>query len=488
MSDAIPDPTEARPDDAEAHKGVRYRRLRDWVTGQAATEWACRERDKLAGLLDRVEQIRREIGALQAEQMRLIADFVDGRQQLDQLLGIPIGPSTQAAMQAEIALAAGVSATAAGSLAEDAWLLARQNPATLGALAAGDLQPWAARNIAAATAGIAEEDRRLLADAIIAEEAVQVVPGKVRGLAQRRVAEVDPDAAARNAEAERNEQHVVTFPGAADGTAYLQAYLEVEKATACHEALRSEARSRKAAGDTRRSGQIMCDLLFERLTGASTITDVTTQISVLLSDRTLLGLDNQPGHLIGHGLLPADIARALATHPNAWLRRFLTDPIDGTMMVADTKRRRYQGPQRDLGTIRDHYCRGIKCAQPISIWDHIDPYADGGPTSLPNGQGLSGGCSASRDHPLMNVHRDPDTGVITWTTPTGRTWRSLPPPAQGHGSSTPDQVSLRSYLINPPPSKVEQHLIRTIVTGPRDALVHSPAPVEWHQHNERPPP
>ena len=480
--------TDTQPTADTDNRAVRYRRLKDWVTGQAGAEWACRERDKLAGLLDRVEAIRRQIGALQAEQVRLIADFIDGRQELDQLLDIPIGPSTQAAMQAEIALAAGISATAAGSLAEDAWLLARQNPATLAGLAAGDLQPWAARAIATATAGIAEDDLRLLADAIIAEEAAEVVPGKVRGLAHRRVAEVDPDAAARNAEAERKEQHVVSFPGAADGTAYLQAYLEAEKATACQEALRSEARSRKAAGDTRRSGQIMCEVLFERLTGAATVTDVTTHVSVLLSDRTLLGLDNQPGQLLGHGPIPADIARSLATHHNAWLRRFLTDPIDGTMMVADTKRRRYQGPQRDIGTVRDQYCRGINCAQPISIWDHINPYADGGPTSLPNGQGLSGGCSASRDHPLMEVHRDPLSGVVTWTTPTGRSWRSLPPPAQGHGSSSPDQVRFRTYLIKPPPSPIEQRLIRTIITARRQRPFEPSANAAATPRHDHPPP
>jgi hypothetical protein len=167
----------------------------------------------------------------------------------------------------------------------------------------------------------------------------------------------------------------------------------------------------------------------------------------------------------------------LATSDSAWLRRFYTDPIDGAVTVADTRRRRFDGSLREVATVRDQYCRGIQCASPITAIDHLVEHAKGGPTSFGNSQGLSTNCHTTREHPAMKVTHDPDTGVVTWKTPSGLIYRSLPPPALGHGSLRLDQVELRRMLLHPPESRVEARFLRRLVRHGRSPRSPDPPDV-----------
>ncbi|HYJ70529.1 MAG TPA: hypothetical protein VEX15_22985 [Nocardioidaceae bacterium] len=73
----------------------------------------------------------------------------------------------------------------------------------------------------------------------------------------------------------------------------------------------------------------------------------------------------------------------------------------------------------------------------INDIDHIDPHANGGPTSAANAQGLG-----KTDHPVRDlpgwaveaVDSDAAAGV-RWTTPTGHSYTSTPPPILGHGNT-----------------------------------------------------
>jgi hypothetical protein len=437
--------------------------------------------------LAEIKRLRREISALQAQLAVEVTGYVDQRLTADAELGVPDGPSTRC-MAAEVALAAGVSVITAQSLMSDCWDLVTNNPATLAALRAGDLQWWVARQIATETGVIAEPRLRALADRVIAQEAVDVVPGKVKTLAQRRVLEVDPDAAARRSDRARRDAHVRLTPADSPGTATLAAFLPAEQAVACRDALRREARARKGRGSPGRLGELMTQVLFERVTGAGQVTDLTTQVAVVMTDTTLFGSDDQPGHLIGYGPLPAHVARLLATHDNAWLRRFYTDPVDGSISLADAGRRRFDGALREIATFRDQYCRGIQCASPITDHDHVQPHAEEGPTTLANDQGLSANCHHTRDHPGMTVIRDPDTGVTSWHTPTGLTYRNLPPPALGHGSATPAQNQLRRLLLNPSPSRHERHLLTALTRHLRTPQPRPGIPIHtaWRHQPHRP--
>jgi len=417
--------------------------------------------DAMVDHLERIAELERQVCALQAAQVEEITFYIDARMSYAERTHEPFGPEQHRGMVAEVAIARHVSVITAESLMSDAYLLATQHLATMQALRDGRIGLPAARAIVRETAHL-EPDRLPEADRLIAEEAVDVLPGKVRALAERRVACLDPTAADRRRQEAAGERHVrLTDVGA--GMANLGAYLPAEQGVACIESLRSAAMQARAAGDKRSLGELMSDTLVSRVTGLADADMPPVHVNLVMSDTTLLGLDDSPGHLTGCGPLPASVARRLATNESSWLRRLLTDPIDGTVRAIDARRRRFEGDLRELAVLRDQHCQGILCASRIVDIDHILEYSRGGPTTIDNAQGLSKNCHVGRGDPRMRVHRDSATGVVTWRTPSGLVHRNLPPPALGAGTSSASQVRLRRLLLHPPPSRAESALLSYLV-------------------------
>ncbi|HEX2301105.1 MAG TPA: DUF222 domain-containing protein, partial [Pseudonocardiaceae bacterium] len=149
-------------------------------------------------------------------------------------------------------------------------------------------------------------------------------------------------------------------------------------------------------------------------------------ISVIVPITMLLGLDEQPGELVGHGPIPASLAREIAAD-GTW-RRLLTDPASGTLL--DYGRTTYTPPAglAEFVRARDVYCRNPICGQRAGIadLDHAIAWNDGGTTCEHNLQAF-----CRRDHlikthtPGWQVDRHPD-GRVVWTTPTGHTYTSCP--------------------------------------------------------------
>ena len=78
-----------------------------------------------------------------------------------------------------------------------------------------------------------------------------------------------------------------------------------------------------------------------------------------LAHSTLIGADDQPAELVGHGPIPAGLAREIAA--DAVWRRLVTDPLSGT--VLDYGRTTYHPPAAlaDHVRVRDVYCRFPGC-------------------------------------------------------------------------------------------------------------------------------
>lgn len=85
---------------------------------------------------------------------------------------------------------------------------------------------------------------------------------------------------------------------------------------------------------------------------------------------------------------------------------------------------------------RDGTCRTPWCNAAIRHADHIHPYAQGGPTTDTNGDGLCIRCNLTRNLPGFRAHvtdPGPTAGsdqphTIALTTPTGHTYISTAPP------------------------------------------------------------
>lgn len=213
---------------------------------------------------------------------------------------------------------------------------------------------------------------------------------------------------------------------------------------ACWEALDHEARCRRGDGDERSIRELMCDLFVERLTGRTNATDLNLEVGVVTAASSLLGVDDQPGKLVGHrggdyGTVPAGLVRELATSEQARWRRLVCDPIDGRLLPMETTKRRFTGALRKFLVYRDGTSRRPYSDAPIYDIDHVEPHADGGSTSAANGQGLAKQDHLLRDLPgwaVEAVDGDASTGV-RWTSPTGHSDESRPPPILGYGNTRP---------------------------------------------------
>jgi hypothetical protein len=141
---------------------------------------------------------------------------------------------------------------------------------------------------------------------------------------------------------------------------------------------------------------------------------------------TLLGFDDQPGDLAGHGPIPAHLARRIAADQSGTWRRLVTDPWG---RLLDHGASSYRPPQdlADYVLARDRVCRAPGCRRQARNCDldHLIPFSEGGATSTQN---LLSEC---RRHHIQKhetpwrVTGDPDD-EITWTDPAGRTYTTHP--------------------------------------------------------------
>lgn len=364
-------------------------------------------------------------------------------------------------VSAQVGLARRESPARGARLANGSVALVRHLPSTLAALAAGVLNERRAELVVRGTSHLAPVLRtRVDAEVVGAhlDLADPSAPGGVgswgdRELERRVRACADRlDAAAavercRTAEGERR----VTIRPIPDAMAVVSAVLPVAEAVAVHAALTRAALSGKAAGDERGKGQLMADTLVELVTGQATAGDVPVEVQVVITDRALLAGDETPAHVPGYGPVPAGWARELITsdvradapeaHPperraKVWLRRLFTHPGTGTLVAMDSTRRLFPAGLRRFVVARDGTCRTPWCDVPIAQADHITPYADGGPTSAANGQGLCVRCNLVKEElgwTSSVVHAGPADGIATphtveVTTPTGHRHLSVAPP------------------------------------------------------------
>ncbi len=342
--------------------------------------------------------------------------------------------------------------------------LVTEMPQTLAALAAGRINEWRATIIVRETATLSAVHRARV-DAELAGRLDTLGDRGVEREARKIAYRLDPASALRRARTARSDRRVTVRP-APDTMSYLTGFLPAEQGIAVHTALTRHADSLRARGDTRSRGQIMADTLVERVTGQTRATGSPAEIQLVMTDGALLGQDSTPARLAGYGPLPAAVARAVlrasadATKgAQVWVRRLYTSPTDGELVAMDSRRRFFPAGIRRFLVVRDEVCRNAWCDAPIRHVDHPVPVADGGETSVDNGQGLCELCNQAKEAPGWSAtptragRRTAQT--VTVTTPTGHSYTTRAPDPPGNRRSL--LAELRS--VGPPrPSAAERHL------------------------------
>ncbi|XVX19306.1 DUF222 domain-containing protein [Actinomycetota bacterium] len=215
---------------------------------------------------------------------------------------------------------------------------------------------------------------------------------------------------------------------------------------------------REREPERRGLGQLMADLLVERLTGQAKAEAVPVEVSLVMPAESLFGVGNEPAQLAGPGLavtgeqtLAAPWALELLSRcedagAELWLRRVFTTPDGSQLAGLDPSRSRfYAGMLRKAVVLRDQECRASFCDAPVRHIDHVERAADGGQTSSDNGLGGCERHNYTKEYPgwsgRVRLIR-PDTTAcgdgdhgsgrpvheFTLRTPTGHEYTSIEPP------------------------------------------------------------
>lgn len=393
---------------------------------------------------DRIELIsvlERLKGAASAAQARVTVTF-DASQRADQAAsGVPAMDQGKG-VAAQIALARRESPHKGGRLLGLARTLVSDMPHTLRALAAGEVSEWRATVLVREVVVLSAEHRSEV-DAALAGRLGRLGDAGVAREAKKLAFKLDPASAVRRRSKAHSNRRVSIRP-APDTMAFVTGLLPVAQGVAVHATLTRHADALRAAGDTRTRGQIMADTLVERITGQATAAAVPVEIQLVMTDEALLAGDETPARIVGHGPVPASLARSLmsatgdaADQARAWVRRLYLAPTTGELIAMDSRRREFTGLLRQFLVIRDEVCRTPWCDAPIRHGDHVRRATDGGPTSIDNGQGLCEACNHTKEvrgwH--TSVSRDGPLRTITVETPTGHRYTSTAPPPPGSRGS-----------------------------------------------------
>ena len=317
-----------------------------------------------------------------------------------------------------------------------ASILVAEMPHALAAMAAGVLTEQRAQILVHETSCVSREVRAQV-DEVVAgdlERLSELGTRRLTGLVRAETYRRDPaSAVARVARAEA-DRFVWSRP-APDCMVKLTALLPVAQGVAAFAALVRAADSAQASGDPRTRGQVMADELVVRITGQTRADAVPVALHVVMPADTLLARGDQPGRVLGNGPVPAEVARRLVgASPRlaSWVRRLYESPAGG-LVAMDSHERLFPKGLAQFITIRDDLCRTPYCDAQIRHIDHVIPYAEEGPTSEANGQGLCERCNHAKQAPgwkARTIFRDlsPEgtsgPHEVVLTTPSGHSYLS----------------------------------------------------------------
>ncbi|MCC9176723.1 HNH endonuclease signature motif containing protein [Arthrobacter sp. zg-Y750] len=272
-----------------------------------------------------------------------------------------------------------------------------------------------------------------------------------------------------------------------DGMSWLSAHLRAAEAQQIYTALSAAARGEQAAGDSRSTDQLRADVLAQLLMGslgsapsgarsgagaeaggraaggaggraggraaggagsgpADADPDASTvlpraEIMVLINAETLFGANEEPAELHGYGPISAEEARRLARNAVGWTG-LAQDPKTGEILGVGRRRKVPAGLARWLRA-RDGTCRfpGCRVSTAVTEIDHTTDWAAGGPTEHGNLEHLCRRHHRFKTLGYWKAHQ-PTPGVIEWTSPAGRTYRTDPfleteRPTADHPSAEP---------------------------------------------------
>jgi hypothetical protein len=311
-----------------------------------------------AGRVDLLVALERQAAMIAAQQQRVLA-----RMAVDQ-------SDDHNWVREDVACALRMSGRTAARRLAVAQTLVERLPAMLRLLDRGQIGYLHAAFLAEAVFALDAKQTRAVEERVLPRAVEQTLSAFQRSV-RRAVARV----AAATVEEQRAEamtQRRVCLTPRDDGMTELWALLPAEGAAAVITAVDALA-SVTSADDPRTPDQRRADALVDL--GVAALHDpllpkaqgMRPSIQIIVALSTLLGTDEQPGELAGHGPIPASVARRLAADESGTWRRLVTDPVTGQLLDygQDTYR-----PPKDLAEFviaRDQTCTFPGCERPARL-------------------------------------------------------------------------------------------------------------------------
>jgi hypothetical protein len=336
----------------------------------------------------------------------------------------------------EVAVTLSATKVAASHRFADA-LAAGAIPPVLEAWCTGAIDGRKARVICELVAEVSPDQQSVLAIGAVTYATDHTGPEVRRWLA-RRVISADPEAADRRRK-QATAKRALSIQSMPDGMAELVALLPAVQARQVYDTANAIAHAADP-DDARTMDQRRSDALVDLVVGRAEPPQVKVQV-VVAAD-TLLGTNDEPGHVAGVGPVPASEVGALcgegarASLSEVTFRRLLADPVNGRLLDLAEKQYRPSAALDRAVRARDHVCRFPGCSRPASSTrsgtdlDHTIPWPRG-QTSASNLAVLCRHHHRLKHSPGWSAELGRD-GVMRWTTPTGKTfithaWEYLDP-------------------------------------------------------------
>ncbi|MGW4489036.1 DUF222 domain-containing protein [Amycolatopsis sp. NPDC004368] len=347
--------------------------------------------------------------------------------QLHCLAGLRRRRSDARELASEVALALHLTDNRAGAMISAAEALTNRLPRTFRLMDNGFVDLYRAMKVTDGTVWLSDHHARIV-DTLLEDRLAVKNPTQIRKATAYAAMKADPEGAANRVTQRRTERRTVLHHQS-EGISQLSIdNAPTEKATAAYLRIDKIARTLKKNDEKRTLDQIRADVTLDLLlTGKGGVPE-QTEVYLYLDLHTYLGLNDKPAEMSGHGHVPAELARHIATGPNTTLRRIITDPLTG--QVIEVGKFRYR-PSIDVGEfvrVRDRECRQPGCPRPAH-----DCLTERTPTKADSATDADGTLSYCLRHRRLKNRADwhyqvIDDGKLVITTPTGQEVESIPPP------------------------------------------------------------
>ncbi|WP_326569121.1 DUF222 domain-containing protein [Amycolatopsis rhabdoformis] len=347
--------------------------------------------------------------------------------QLHCLAGLRTRRSDAGELAAEVALTLHLTDNRAGAMISAAEALTNRLPRTFRLMDHGFVDLYRAMKVTEGTVWLSDHHARIV-DTLLEDRLADKNPTQIRKATAYAAMKTDPEGAANRLAQRRSERRTVLHHQS-EGTSQLSLdNAPTEKATAAYLRIDKIARTLKTTDEKRTLDQLRTDVALDLLLTGKGGAAEQAEVYLYVDLRTYLGLNDDPAEMSGHGHVPAELARHIATGPNTTLRRIITDPLTGQVIEVGKFRYRPSVDIDEFVRVRDRECRQPGCPRPAH-----GCLTERTPTKAGSATETDGTLSYCLRHRRLKNRADwhykvVDDGKLVITTPTGQKVESIPPP------------------------------------------------------------